>query len=159
MSEYDPRCVNCFHRSHEGKDCPYCPMPTKEEPNARCKTYARADLFVARSMARIEQHMLQSHGQLMMGLSTIFDLLAEAYPEAAQRLQVKLEEQRKKAEEEIEERQKKLQEEAEAALKQAGEEEEKRWMEKQAEEYITQTNVVNFPVQAVDNDDDTGDLA
>jgi len=156
MSDYDPRCINCLHRSHEGKECPYCPTPTKDNPNARCRDFARADLFVARSMARIEQHLLQSHGQLMMGLSTMFDLLAEAYPEAANRLQVKLEEQRKKAEEEIAAQQDKLREEAESALEQAKEEEEQRFMNKLAEEYIASTsdNVVSFPTKP-----DTGEIA
>lgn len=147
MSEYDPRCVNCLHRSHEDKECPYCPMPTKENPNSRCTEFTRADLFVARAMARIEQHSMQAHGQLMMALSTIFDLLSEAYPEAAERLKAKLEAQRVEEAKELEEMRAKAKVDAAEALEQAKAGEEQQFMDDLAKEYVGESNVLSFPTK------------
>lgn len=144
--DYDVVCINCLHKTHEGKECPYCPLPTKENPNSRCKEFTRADIFVARSIARLEQGIGQAHGQLMMGLSTIFDLLAEAYPEAADRLKARLEEQRAKAEAEMKAQQEKAGLEADEAFKLASAAREEQAIEGMVEEeYQTKTNLLKFP--------------
>lgn len=152
MSEYDPRCINCLHKSHEGKECPYCPLPTKDNPNSRCKEFTRADLYIARSMARIEQYLVQGHGQTIMAMSTLFDLLAEAFPEAAERLQAKLKLQQEQAQKEMEEQQKKFKEEADAALEQAKKADEERFTEELVEHYTgSSNNVLPFPKQTEDS--------
>lgn len=153
MSEYDVRCVNCFHKSHEGKECPYCPLPTKDNPNARCREFVRADVFIARAIARIEQYNSQTHGQLMMALSAIFDLFQEAYPEAAKSLQTKLEARQKAAEEEMELQRTKALAEADAALKAANDAEERRKMEELVEGYQKRDNVIPFPTKPVEEED------
>jgi len=158
MSDYDPRCVNCFHRSHEGKPCINCPAPTKDNPNSRCMEFVRADLFIARSIARIEGQLQQQHGQFMMALSTIFDLLAEAYPEAAESMKKKLEERQAAAEAEMELQRTKALAEADMALKAASEAEERRVMEVLAEGY-TESNVVPFPTAAAIDEHNGEDLA
>lgn len=140
-------CINCFHRSHVGKECPYCPMPTKDNPNSRCTTYTRADLFTARTIARIEQVLQQAHGQTMMALSTIFDLLAEANPEAADSLKEKLEARQKAAEAQMAAEQAQRQAEADEALTAANAAEEERKMEELVETYTAQDNVVQFPTK------------
>jgi hypothetical protein len=96
MSEYDPRCLNCFHRSHENKPCTYC------DANNRCTEFVRADLFAARTLGRIENNMMRSHAQLMSAIFTFFDLITEIHPEAAESLSKKLEERQKAAEAEME---------------------------------------------------------
>lgn len=154
MSDYTADCINCYHRSHLGKPCPYCPADSKDNPNARCKEYTRADIFAARSLARIEQGIGQGHGQLMMALSTIFDLMAEAYPEAADRLQVKLKERQAAAEAEIELQRTKHLAEADMALQAAKEAEERREMEKLVEGYQEQNNVIQFPSKVAEEAED-----
>lgn len=148
--DYDLKCVNCLHKSHEGKECPYCPMPTKDNPNTRCKEFVRADLFLARSVARIEQFLSQTHGQTIMAMSAIFDLLQEAYPEAATKLREGLEARQKAAEAEMELQRTKMLAEADAALAAAKEGEERRRTEELVEEYQEQgkSNVIPFPVRA-----------
>lgn len=142
MAEFDVRCVNCMHRSHEDKPCPYCPLPTKDNPNARCMEFVRADLFIARSMARMEGYLQQSAGQTMMALSTIFDLLSEAYPEAAIALQTKLEERQKASELAMQEQQAANLREADAALQAAQAQGKEEAMETLAYEYTD--NVLPF---------------
>ncbi len=142
MADYTVRCLNCFHDSHEGKPCAHCPADTKENPNIRCKDFVRPDLFAARCLGRIEQGSMQAHGQLMMGLSAMFDLLAEAFPEAADRMKAKLEEQQKKHEEEIAEQQKQREAEAAEAYDEAKKADEERYQEDLVEEYTN--NVVPF---------------
>lgn len=132
----DIRCVNCLHRSHENKPCPYC------DPKNRCQEFVRPDVFMARSMARIENYISQSHNQMMMALATIFDLLKEAYPEATAALEKKIEENNRLAQEEMEKQRAKTLAEADAALAAAKIAEEERAMEKLAEGY---TNVLPFP--------------
>ncbi len=149
MSEYDVRCVNCFHKSHEGKECPYCPLPTKDNPNTRCRDFVRADLFLARSAARIEQGMAQSHGQFMMALSAIFDLLQEAFPEAAAKMKAALEARQKAAEAEMELQRTKALAEADQALEAARAAEDAREMEELAESYQYRDNVIPFPGKKV----------
>lgn len=145
--EYDQLCINCLHRPHIGKACPYCPPDTKDDPNARCKEFVRADIYVARSMARIEQGLMQYHGQLMMGLSTIFDLLAEAYPQAAESLDTKLKTRQKAAEEAIEMQRAQALAEADQALAAAKEAEERRNLDAVVEGYMKpKDNLLQFPV-------------
>lgn len=148
MSE-DIRCVNCFHRSHENKPCINCPADTPQNPNIRCKEFVRADLFMARSMARIESYLGQGHGQMMAALSTIFDLLTEAYPEAAESMKRKLEERHKLAEEKMEKQRIKALAEADAALAEAKLAQDDRDMAELAENY-TKTNVLQFPKSSVE---------
>lgn len=145
MSDYDLRCVNCLHKSHESKECPYCPAPTKDNPNSRCREFVRADLFIARSLARMEQFLAQTQGQTMMGMSAIFDLLQEAYPDAAKKLKEALELRQKAAEAEMELQRTKALAEADAALKAASEAEDARKMEGLAESY--KSNVIPFPAK------------
>jgi len=154
MAEYDLRCVNCFHKSHEGKECPYCPLPTKDSPNSRCGEFVRADLFIARAIARMEQSFLQSHGQFMMALSAIFDLLQEAYPEATIKLKEALEARQKAAEAEMELQKAKMLAEADEALKAAQAAEEDRAMDELAEGYAQQDNVVQFPGRKIEVEED-----
>jgi ribosome-binding ATPase YchF (GTP1/OBG family) len=148
MAEYDVRCINCYHKSHEDKlECPYCPMPTKENPNSRCREFVRADVFIARSMARMEQQHQQTHGQLMMALSAIFDLFQEAYPQASEALKTKLEARQKAAEAEMELQRTKALADADEALKAANAAEERRAMAEVAEGYQKRDNVIPFPVK------------
>lgn len=142
LGEYP--CINCLHRSHLGKECPYCPLPSKENPNARCREYVRADIFTARSLARLEQFLAQSHGQLFMALSAMFDLMQEAYPEAAQKLREALETRQKAAEAEMELQRAKALAEADEALKAANDAEERRRTEELVSSY--KDNVIPFPV-------------
>lgn len=152
MSEYDVRCVNCYHKAHEGKECPYCPLPSKDNPNARCRESVRADIFLARVVARMEQTTMQTHGQLMMALSAVFDLLQEAYPQAAEALKTKLEARQKAAEEEMELQRAKALAEADQALKAANEAEERRKLDEVVQGYQTQeTNVIPFPSKKEDS--------
>jgi hypothetical protein len=148
MSEYDLRCVNCYHKSHEGKDCPYCPMPTKAAPNSRCKDFVRADIFMARTMARMEQYQNQTHGQIMMAMSAIFDLMQEAYPDAAAAMKAKLELHQKAAEAEMELQRTKSLAEADQALEAAKGAEERRALTELAMEYQDKAvdNVIPFPI-------------
>ena len=139
MSDFDIRCVNCFHRSHENKECPYC------DPKNRCQEFVRADLFIARSIVRIEGFLQQSHGQLIMALSTVFDLLAEAYPEAAESLSVKLKERQAATQAAMEAQQAETLKEADTALGQARAVEEDKAMEELAEGY---GKVLQFPTTA-----------
>ena len=134
MSDYDACCVNCLHRSHLGKPCPYCPSPTKDNPNSRCTTYVRADVFVAHTMARMEQAQHNAHGQMMAGLSTIFDLLCEVFPDASESLQTKLKERHEAAQAEIEAAQKARKAEAEKAFQEAHEAEAARSEERMQDE-------------------------
>ena len=146
MADYDLKCVNCFHKSHEGKECPYCPMPTPQTPNSRCREFVRADLFVARSLARIEQFLAQTQGQSIMAMSAIFDLLQEAYPEAAVKLKANLEERQKAAEAEMELQRTMRLAEADQSLKAAKEAEERRATEELVKGYQEQSsNVIPFP--------------
>ena len=163
MSEYDIVCVNCLHRSHLGKPCPYCPSPTKDNPDSKCTTFVRADVFIAHTIARIEQAQHNSHGQLMAGLSTIFDLFCEVYPEASDRLQQKLKERQESAQAEIEKAQQKAKEEAEVAFQEAHEAEvvraEERMKDELVEKYTSPgydskvdsppSNVVSFPARPI----------
>lgn len=139
MSDYNMKCVNCFHNSHENKACPYC------DPKQRCTEFVRADLFIARSIARIEGVLQQSHGQTIMALSTIFDLLAEAYPEAAEKMKQKLEERQAANEAAMEAQHAAVLKEADEALAAANAEEQERALDKLAEEYVTKDNVLQFP--------------
>jgi hypothetical protein len=139
MADYDCRCVNCMHRSHEDKECPYC------DPKNRCTEFVRADLFIARSMARIEGGLQQGHGQTMMALSTIFDLLAEAFPAAADSLKVKLEERQAAAKAEMEAQQAQARAEADDALREAKDIEEEKALAEMAESY---GKVLPFPKTA-----------
>lgn len=144
MSDYTLKCVNCFHNSHENKACPYC------DPKQRCTEFVRADLFIARSMARIEGVLQQSHGQTLMALSTIFDLLAEAYPEAATTLKAKLEERQAASEAAMEAQHAASLKEADEALAAANAEEQERTLDALAEDYA-KNNVLQFPVVASNN--------
>jgi hypothetical protein len=93
-------------------------------------------------MARIEGFLQQSHGQMMMAMSTVFDLLAEAYPEAAISLQKKLEERQEASRLEMEAQQALVRAEADSALKEAREEEEAKAMDELADGY---GKVLQFP--------------
>lgn len=149
--EYTADCINCLHKSHIGKACPYCPSPTKDNPNSRCTSYVRADIFVSHTMARMEQAQLNSHGQLMAGLSTIFDLLCEVFPEASERLQEKLRKRQEEAQAEIERAQEAARKEAEEAFQSAKDADEARMQDELVAKYTNPeidkgaSNVVEFP--------------
>jgi hypothetical protein len=97
-------------------------------------------------MARIEGFLQQSHGQNMMALSTVFDLIAEVYPAAAESLKVKLEERQAAAKAEMEAQQAASLKEADAALQAANDAEQERAMDELAESY---NNVLKLPGPAI----------
>lgn len=115
MADYNLQCINCYHGPHVNGPCTQCLAPNI------CTQFVRADIFGARQLAMIHQDQQNIGSQTLGALSTIFELLGEAYPEALERLKARAAEQQKLAEEAMEAERAKSLAEAEEAYMQASE--------------------------------------
>lgn len=127
MPDYDIRCVNCFHKSHENQPaCPYCVSPQA------CTEFVRADIFGARMLAQIQQSQNVIGSQVMGALTALFELLSEAYPEALARLEEKAKEREAQVQAQAEEDRARNLAEAESAYREASQ---RKMMEELAAQY------------------------
>lgn len=96
MADYDIRCVNCRHKSHENGPCSLC-IP----PNV-CQEFVRADLIIPRMIGQLQQAQGAIGQQTLQVLTATFELLAEAFPEALERLKTKAEQRNAEMQEQAE---------------------------------------------------------
>jgi hypothetical protein len=113
MAEYNLICANCFHGPHQDKVCTSCLVG-----NA-CTQFVRADIQLARVVTQFDSNATQFFQQSSYMLSTIVDLIAEAFPDAAAQLTAKREQFVKEQEERAEEERLKSVQEVDEAYKQA----------------------------------------
>jgi hypothetical protein len=96
MADYNLICANCLHGPHQDKVCTTCLVGNS------CNQFVRADVQLARVVTQFNSNATQFFQQTSYMLATIVDLFAEAFPDAALRLNVKREkfvkEQKEKAE-------------------------------------------------------------
>lgn len=115
MAEYNLICANCFHGPHQDKTCASCVFGNQ------CTQFVRADIQLARVVTQLNSNATQFFQQSSFMLSTVVDLLAEAFPDAAAQLNAKREQFVKEQEEKIEAEQQKSAQEIDEAYKEATE--------------------------------------